>query len=402
MHLSDVSTRVQDLVRSLLNSNTDQWDKVREQLVAMGPIIAPILVDEIKSYRRALRQFREDDKVFTSVLRTDAEFKRRDEERLRLSHIPGFLAEAVLGRLGAETIPCFITLIQDEDIYFEVEKALTKIGKPACRPVMTYLTHPEPRVRKSAVSILMWLEEGALEAAPPIIQLLNDSDPEVRQRAAKALAWIIGPASLPHLLPFQNDHDWKMRWSVCEGITSIAATLRDEDRYKTISLEEFAADVLPTLINGLADEKVHTPAAEALIYLAQTVNAKCAIDSLIAALRFDPDNESVCRALAGMMPDPIAPLLHALDHPDENIRKGAGCAFQFSTWAESKVDVPPLVSSHLRSKDSRERIQATKALKAMGTSSKDEVPELKRLLRDSDSAVSSAARDAIQEIERKD
>lgn len=72
--------------------------------------------------------------------------------------------------------------------------ALRRIGQPAVRPLISYLSDPDRAMRLQAAQILSGIGPEAAEAVPALRQCLQDPDPEVRKWAARALGQI-GPAA---------------------------------------------------------------------------------------------------------------------------------------------------------------------------------------------------------------
>lgn len=73
-------------------------------------------------------------------------------------------------------------------------EALSRIGAPAVPQVVRELQHPDPAVRRKAITVLGRMGSGAKEAVPELIRLLKDPDEQVRKNAALTLGRI-GPAA---------------------------------------------------------------------------------------------------------------------------------------------------------------------------------------------------------------
>lgn len=70
--------------------------------------------------------------------------------------------------------------------------ALSRIGKPAVPQLVQALSHPDPKIRRAATSVLARMGSEAKDAVPALVQLLDDEDASVRRSAAKTLGRI-GP-----------------------------------------------------------------------------------------------------------------------------------------------------------------------------------------------------------------
>jgi hypothetical protein len=196
----------------------------------------------------------------------------------------------------------------------------------------------------------------------------------------------------------RDDASPSVRREVDKGISYIAAELRDTRRHRPQELADYAAIVVPLLTRDLEIEDLLTPAADAFVYLATTAASRCAIPSLINALRLDPDNEATCRALAAMAPESIWPVVDALQHEDQRIRTGAARALWFSTWAESPVDIVPVIADFAVAGGRQKRRLAIHALKTLGPAAKSALSALRQVALE-DGELRGAAQDAIRSIE---
>ena len=101
-------------------------------------------------------------------------------------------AADALGSIGESAIdaaPALIKTLQDPEVRWHAEGALTKIGKGAVPALIQALQDEQVEVRVSAVRTLGSIGEGAKDAIPALMQLLQDKDQSLlaRRTAAKAL-----------------------------------------------------------------------------------------------------------------------------------------------------------------------------------------------------------------------
>jgi len=198
---------------------------------------------------------------------------------------------------------------------------LSKVGKPAVKPLIGALTSDDLLVRRQAVDALGRI--GDPRAVDPLLATLNDHDSLVRGHAIEALGRIKDPKAVPPLIALLSGKDEQphVRMSAAEAL----GTIKDNR-------------ALEPLVLALLDEHwgVRSRAAQALGQLGDPRAVGC----LIGALQ---DKEPAVRGHAaealGIMSDgrAVKPLTAALEDPDREVRKKAALALRRLTGTEFKV-----------------------------------------------------------------
>ena len=102
---------------------------------------------------------------------------------------------------GASALPALLPLLQDSepDVRSEALDAIEEMGtwaKDALPQIYEVIRKdPDPRVRKSALNSLEWIDPEGRTVMPILIEALKDKDPEVRQ---KSMETILSVRPFPH------------------------------------------------------------------------------------------------------------------------------------------------------------------------------------------------------------
>lgn len=174
-----VTARGRELIRQLGADTFAVREKASADLVALGPVILPLL-------RQAMREA------------ADLEVRRRARacvEQLRTEHSPAVAAAAA--RLlalrkppgAAEALLNFLPGPYAEGVTEDVQTALVAVARPDGRPdpiFLANLTSPVP-ARRSAAAVTL-CRAGAVEQRPAVRKLLRDEDSTVCLQVAEELA----------------------------------------------------------------------------------------------------------------------------------------------------------------------------------------------------------------------
>src|SRR5262249_6915247 len=151
----------------------------------------------------------------------------------------------------------------------EAYRALAKIGKSACRPLINALKSPDPYTRAHAALALGEMHEK--ESTPTIVALLLESDTYVMLAALKALGLMHDRRAVESMLPLLKKEDPEIQCATAEALGAIGderATLSVFDLLNDGVLagcavralggfrDNRAVDALIRVVRGQFDEKV--------------------------------------------------------------------------------------------------------------------------------------------------
>jgi HEAT repeat protein len=229
----------------------------------------------------------------------------------------------------------------------EAARALSRIGRPALRPLLAALSAENPRARANAAFAIGEMEprDGRAEALPRLMLSLKDDDDGVREACVRALGEIEDARAVEGLMGGLKDSDRRVRKQVAWALGEIG------DPRAVVVLVGAVADT---------DTDVRRQAAWAL----GEIGDPAAVEPLVAALK-DKDAEVRSQAAwaLGEIDDrrAVAGLAGALQDTDVRVRKQAA-------WALGEIADPrasgPLAKA-LKDASAEVRKQAAWALGEM-------------------------------------
>lgn len=250
------------------------------------------------------------------------------------------------GRAGADSL---VALVSDpaEPVRNAGFEALVKLGKGAVVGLQRGLLAGDPNVRRESARALGRIGPDAEPAMASLESAMNDPVIEVAQEAADALGRVGKPSSAILTKLFQSPNPL-LRGLAGRGLAAQAATIPES---------------LQLLLNKLTET--------------DPVAANALAESL-----------GRCRDVS------LAPLLAALDHPDETVRRNASRGI----GKIGKPAVQPLADIVVGSQNERRRIWAAISLGEIGPPAASALPVLRRA--QSDQPVRFYADEAIRKIEK--
>jgi len=320
--------------------------------------------------------------------------------------------ENFIGMIGelrgnSAMINCWIALLRRDDysIQFKSINALTKIGKPAVKPLISNLNDKDNSFRMAVIETLGKIKDPV--AVGPLISLIKDEDSSIRMRAAEALGNIGDKRAVEPLISLIKDEDSWVRMAVVEalgkikdprGVEPLISALKDKDSWVKMKAIEALRDIkdqraVDPLLTSLKDSNasVRTRAAEALGALK---NPK-AVPALIERLK---DKEADVRMRSaealGNIGDKraVKPLIASLKDEDWTVRLRAAEAL--GKIGDSNA-VKPLIDA-LNDKEWTVRSSAAEALGKIRDPKA--IDPLIKLLNDKDISVRLSAIEALGEI----
>ncbi len=264
----------------------------------------------------------------------------------------------------------------------EAMRALAALGPGAAPalPVLVRGTRDESEdVRFWAVEALGRIGPGARSAAPALVVVMSDDVRRVQEAARRALEQI-GPASAPVLLPALHAADPWLRANAAEALGTVAEPKRE---------------VVTALTRLLADDSLWVRASAAWAIGQLGEGARQAARPLAAALaeelRRDPaladhavhvrvEHYTFALGRLGHHADDAVPLVLSVFHDgDDSLRASAAVALA----RLGKRAARPLGQA-LRAGPMPHRLEAARALRLMGPDAKDAVPDLVKVLEQTD------------------
>jgi HEAT repeat protein len=313
-----------------------------------------------------------------------------------------YAAAFALGQIGAsdkQTRAALLKGVEDDDAFLQVVSAwaLARVAKDdkqaqdkATTVILNGLTAEKVDVRRAAARALAEINPSPEVVAPKLVKAIQDNDAAVIGNAVDALA-SLGPKIVPR-------------------ITNNALKNKDLQLYAVRVLAKIGPDAkeaAPALAEALKDADGEYRREIQFVLGGLGADSAPAVPELIKSLASDDDHvrNSAIYALGKIGPaaKAAAPELRKmLSGGDDFVRFAA-------TWALVRIDasdaklvataVPMLVKGL---SDERPVIRAESAatLGELGAAAKSALPELKKAAADSDSSVSEAAKQAVDEINR--
>lgn len=289
-------------------------------------------------------------------------------------------ALSLAGPAAAPAIPLLIDALSEDSglVAAFAEDALEAIGAPARIALIAALSHPSAHKRSNAAGVLGRLADAA--DVPALTKALADPEQAVRKAAGKALAATApGSAELARAL---KDTRPEVRRAAALG-------LHDEKARRE--------DHLPALLAALQSDPDADVRAEAAAALGLEKPSAASVRALAEAAGKEP--EKLARAQAVIALGRIAPhhpaVLRSLEDSTAMVRHQALDALL--GWGPVRSQDLPLVRRMLEDNDSALRLKATEAL---GDAGKD--PEtaaaLTRRLEDPEPFVREAAQTALGKL----
>ncbi len=286
---------------------------------------------------------------------------------------------------GVDTKSAIPALIEglssrEVDIRRNAAFALGELGSEA-EPAMEVLVRamrkdPDREVRRNAAFAL---GETGQVAIPVLVKGLNDSDSGVRRNVAAALVRI-GPPAVPTLIKLLHDRKPVIRQNAAGILGRIGPRARE---------------AIPALEQALSDEdKAFCWTVKSALRMIKKVTVEDLIDSL-------NDKDVIIRSRAAMALgekkdqaiSAVPALISCMNDEKAEVRKNASMAL-----AKIGINALPLLRQALSSPDYRIRKNSAFALGGMGPKAKAAVPDLKKLLHDTNSKVRWCADNAIKKI----
>ncbi len=272
---------------------------------------------------------------------------------------------------------------------------------------MADLKHADPSVRTEAILHVSLFGEEAKKAVPLLLDRCQDRDGSPRVKAVKILNFI----------PI-NDED------IAPAVKALGRVVQTDQqsiiRYEAIMtlmrFADYSNPILGAVISATKDNASYEIRRAAVILLRKagldangTVDAQ-ATHALIAALR-DPTVQVRLEAVIGLgtMGKPtdtnlLNNVLSSLHSMVKDSDKAVGIWARFSIMALDKVSDTHLhaIIKQLKAPEVRYRLQAARALGAMGTNAKAAVPDLVDMLEDSDKEAVGYALLALGQVGESD
>lgn len=316
-----------------------------------------------------------------------------------------FWAIKTLGRLRASgAVPRLREFLRSErrDLVCAAVDALSALGdRESLRTVVSFLGHPDPEIRRTAVQALSAYGDVAVKL---LADLLDGSRRMVKFAASQALGATGDAALVPLLEKLRTDSDELRYWAVRAlerfqspvVVSLLVDLLTDESGDVQLAAAEALAsfslpeDLAPRVLVhlGAEDWRIRRSLAEAL-----SGQGEWSVEVFRPWLREDDEDVRFwcVRVLAGLdNPDAVPLLLDMFDDPAWPIRKAAAEALS----GYGARAVPRIRQAMVqRAGDSNQRYWLTRAL--VGIPELSLVPGLVNLLGDPDQGVRQNAFDAL-------
>jgi HEAT repeat protein len=131
------------------------------------------------------------------------------------------LGEAEDEKTVEKAVESLIPILNDENpqVRLQAAKSLSKIGKPAVKPLINALKGDEGNIRRYATYALK--DIGDSSVAENLIEALSDNDWGVRKFAAKSLGDMQEEKAVEPLIAALGDDDWGVRVAVTKALGNI-------------------------------------------------------------------------------------------------------------------------------------------------------------------------------------
>jgi HEAT repeat protein len=294
-------------------------------------------------------------------------------------------AAAVLGSIGPEALPQLLTVVRDpeRDIRQTVNEALRNMGPKArdAIPVLTEVLKSEDNFEDRRAAVWVLAEIGP-DALPVLIQALQDQANDVRRAAVQAIAKLgpgakTRPALVPLIEQFKNDNVGG------EAIGPVVA---------------FGTEAVEPLLDALKSRtktpNSHNCCQQALVQLG--AKAKGIIPSLIEMLKGeDPSLRGTADAvLQSIGADAVPALVKAIRDKTNDYADGT----LGRLGAKARPAIPELVKL-LKDTDPKLRLRAVRCLLQLGPEADDALPALREAAQDGDLTVRRFAEQAVRNAE---
>jgi HEAT repeat protein len=395
---------------------------ILDALGKIGPVAVPVVFELIRGSEGSLKQ------ALGDVL---AEIGKGSVDPILpgLKNADAKVREAVayaLWKLGPRARPALDSLgeaVRDSQsaVRDYAAQALTALGEPAVVPLAAALTSKESRPEANMALNTMARQGVELATAvPALIEVMLDPDAKVAQQAANTL-------NLQGVGPYAKGSADKL----IEALKAKTSMVRTTAAVMLGGVGPEAEKAVPALLECLThkESEMRSAAAKGL----GRIGAKAAIEPLTKALK-DPDpyvRRSAALALAAIGPEAKAAIpvlrqamedkqgyvyvaaagaLVRLSPEDskaamESLTKAAGDPNHYirnvavDALREVGIVGVPSLASRVSDADWLTRLQAVRALQAIGPGAKEAVPKLVPALKDRDAVVRRVAANALKAID---
>ena len=290
---------------------------------------------------------------------------------------------------GPDAIPKLIDLLQDQTKTVDVAEAVGAMGADAIAELTKGLQNSNPRIREGVAESLGFIGPPAGAAISALGQLLKDPDDKVRFSAVRALAKLGMPprSAMPELIGLLDSKEWDVAASTqkvlgemgpqaAAAVPRLARLLTEGDRS-----QEEVGEVLAAIWPASAD---------ALNKLLEEDDFAVRKRAFQAMSRVGPPGFSA-----------LFPYLRYRYPPDEFARldpKNADPIDAMSCMGPTAAAAVPQLEKILRDSDQTLRISAAKMLGLIGPRAASTVVQLKQTLVEKDAVVQGAAVHALLAI----
>ena len=332
-------------------------------------------------------------------------------------------------------MPLLAKVLDDPEVAIRLNAAevLLSVGTKEYGPVVVTavkaLDEKEPALRLRAIHVLYGMGPNAGAARTALIKTLDDADPLVQLRAAAAL-FSIDPAKIEPIMPVlkknldKHDNASVKRLGPAAGplVPSLVALIEDKQSPHRLSAAQTLLRVDPkrtepalqAIVDTMANPKWNRAEEDRVMEMLRQLGpiARPALPALHQSLEQTKSSRNIRWSVLLAMIDPTDKNPSMLFLRTCLSGKGngkSGVKDQLSALREiedlgpqAKVFVPELASLLKTEKDVKVLVETAYVLESMGRAAKDALPALEALAKSStDSAVQSAAREAISTIRAK-
>jgi HEAT repeat protein len=261
-----------------------------------------------------------------------------------------------IGPDGAEAIPALLDLMRRdpvENVRWDAQIALSRIGRAALPPLMEMLTDESPEIRRRAIAGIGGMEPRQTWVLPRFHELARDADPGVRDAAYGYMGVIApnDPCVFAALVSGLRDPVPEVRGGCAYDLGRIGPNaspatealfhllgdadpgVRRETLYAFDEIRSLTTEHVPALTKALGDETWEVRAAAARLLSKIGPPARPAVDALCVGLS-DPEGSVrwwSAKALGAIGPDArkaVPLLIRALADPEHLVQSLAGDALK--------------------------------------------------------------------------